>query len=129
MKRAAVAALLFVLGAWSIAAFAADTQPYDKAKFEAAQKANRPILVDIKASWCPTCAAQEPILEKLAARPEFKSLAIFTVDFDTQKPVVRAFGARSQSTLIAFRGGKETARSVGDTDPDSIGTLLRTTLQ
>jgi len=41
---------------------------------------------------------------------------------------VRAFGARSQSTLIAFKGAKETARSVGDTDAGSIADLLDTTL-
>jgi hypothetical protein len=41
-----------------------------------------------------------------------------------QKEAVRRFGARLQSTLIIFKGGKEMARSVGDTNRDSIAALL-----
>src|SRR5215469_9542114 len=108
-------------------ALAAQTVNFDRVQFNAAQQAGRPILVDIRASWCPTCAAQEPIIERLAALPEYKDLLILRVDFDSQKDVVRIFSARSQSTLIAFRGTRETGRSVGDTDPDSITKLFRST--
>ena len=45
----------------------------------------------------------------------------------TAARLVRAFGARSQSTLIAFRGRRENARSVGDTDVESIARLLQST--
>jgi thioredoxin len=76
----------------------------------------------------PSCAAQEPIIDKLTAAPADKNLVIFRVDFDSQKAAVRAFGARSQSTLIAFHGGTETGRSVGDTDANSIGKLLHSAL-
>jgi thioredoxin 1 len=50
------------------------------------------------------------------------------IDFDSQKDLVQRFGARMQSTLIAFKGSKEEARSVGDTDRKSIAALLDTTL-
>ena len=46
------------------------------------------------------------------------------VDFDTQKDVVHAMGATKQSTLIAFHGKQETARSVGATDPAAIRALF-----
>jgi hypothetical protein len=55
-------------------------------------------------------------------------LVYFVVDFDTQKEAVKFFGARMQSTLIAFKGATETGRSVGDTDAASIAALLRKTL-
>jgi thioredoxin 1 len=90
-------------------AFAAEAVPFDQARFAAAQGEGKPILVDISASWCPTCAAQRPILERLEANPEFKALIVFRVDFDTQKDVVRRFRARMQSTLIGFKGTTETA--------------------
>ncbi|MDE2227760.1 MAG: thioredoxin family protein [Alphaproteobacteria bacterium] len=109
----------------SSSAFAAETVPFDAARFAAAQRADEPILVHIRASWCPTCAAQKPILERLTAEPDFKNLVVFTVDFDTQKDVVRRFHADMQSTLIAFKGATETGRSVGDTDESSIAKLLR----
>ena len=108
-------------------ASAAQAANFDRVQFNAAQQAGRPILVDIRASWCPICAAQEPIIERLAALPEYRDLLILRVDFDSQKDVVRTFSASSQSTLIAFRGTRETGRSVGDTNPDSIAKLIRST--
>lgn len=111
----------------TVPAFAAERVPFEQSHFVAAQKERRPILVDITASWCPTCVAQKPILERLTAKPEFKNLIIFTVDFDAQKDVVRRFHAQMQSTLIAFKGAIETARSVGDTEEPSIEKLLRST--
>jgi thioredoxin 1 len=105
-------------------AFAAETAPFTQAGFAAAQKAGKPILVDIWASWCPTCAAQKPILEKLTSLPEYKNLMVFRVDFDAQKDVVRQFRAQEQSTLIGYKGSVEIARSVGDTQEPSIAKLL-----
>ena len=127
MRLLRVLIVLTLLAALGTPAFAAQTTSFDRVQFNAAQQAGRPILVDIWASWCPTCAAQEPIIEQLTASPDYRDLLIFRVDFDSQKDIVRAFGARSQSTLIAFHGTRETGRSVGDTDPNSIAKLLRST--
>jgi thioredoxin 1 len=110
------------------AAFAAGPQAFDDKGFAEAQKAGKPILVAINASWCPTCKAQKPILGELIADPKFKNLVYFVVDFDSQKNLVTRFGARMQSTLIAFKGDKEEARSVGDTSRASIAALLNKTL-
>jgi thioredoxin 1 len=112
----------------SAPASAAGPQPFDDAAFAAAQKANKPIFIAIHASWCPTCKAQTPILADLMANPKFKNLAYFTIDFDSQKDLVRRFGARMQSTLIAFKGANEEGRSVGDTRRESIAALLDKTL-
>jgi thioredoxin 1 len=122
---AAVAAVA-LLGA--LPARAAEWKPFTQADFAAAKKDGKSILVDIFAPWCPTCRAQNPILTQLTREPEFKDLVVFKVDFDTQKDDVRAFKATSQSTLIAFKGDAETARSVGDTNPASIATLVKSAL-
>ena len=105
-------------------ALAAETIPYTPQAFDAAQKDGKPILVEIHATWCPTCKAQAPILADLEKDPKFQNLIVVHVDFDSQKDAVKRFGARVQSTLIAFKDGKETARSVGDTNRDSIADLL-----
>lgn len=118
---------LFVL-APSLSARAATVQPFTKAAFEAAQARNQPILVDIWASWCPICAAQKPIIERLGKSPAFHDLLVLRVNFDTQKAIVRAMGARMQSTLIAFHGRKLVGVTVGDTDPASIAALLEKTI-
>jgi thioredoxin 1 len=109
-------------------ALAAAPQPFDAKAFAGAQKSGKPILVAIHASWCPTCKAQRPILSELTADPKSKGLVYFVIDFDSQKDLVQRFGARVQSTLIAFKGNQEEARSVGDTDRKSSAALLDKTL-
>ncbi len=109
-------------------AFAAGPQPFNAQAFADAQKSGKPILVAIHASWCPTCKVQAPILDQLTSDPKFRNLAYFVIDFDSQKDLVQRFGARIQSTLIAFKGDKEQGRSAGDTNRASIAALLNKTL-
>jgi thioredoxin 1 len=103
---------------------AAEKSFFDTKDFTEAKKAGKRILIEVGAPWCPTCRTQKPILEKLGNAPENKNMIIFYLDFDTQKEELRALNARSQSTLIAFKGEKETARSVGDTKEETIATLV-----
>ncbi|SIO54712.1 Thiol-disulfide isomerase or thioredoxin [Bradyrhizobium erythrophlei] len=123
--------LIASLAAASLAvspALAATGPAFDANAFADAQKAGRPILIAIHASWCPTCKAQAPIVSELRADPRFKNLAYFEIDFDSQKDLVNRFGARMQSTLIVFKGDKEEGRSVGDTNRDSIYALVSKTI-
>lgn len=105
-------------------AFAAETIDYTPSAFDGALKDGKPILVEIQAPWCPTCKAQKPILAEIEAKPAYKDLVVVHVDFDSQKDAVRRFGARMQSTLITFKDGKETGRSVGQTDPAALAALV-----
>ena len=105
-------------------AYAGKEQRFTAQAFRTAQDAGKPILVEIHASWCPTCKAQTPILSELAAQPKFKDLVVLRVDFDSQKDEVRDLGARLQSTLIVFKGTAEVGRSVGDTNRKTIAALL-----
>src|SRR4051794_26390341 len=98
----------------------ADEQAFTTDAFQAAQEAGKPILIEIHASWCSTCAAQKPILSHLMGLPKYKELTVLRVDFDDQKAEVRTLRARVQSTLIVFRGAKEVGRSVGDTKRETI---------
>lgn len=99
---------------------AAETKQFTPAAFEAAKKAGLPILVDVTAPWCPTCKAQKPILSELKGQPKFAKLAIFEVDFDTQKDALKMLGVRTQSTLISYKGDKEVGRSTGVTKKSEI---------
>jgi thioredoxin 1 len=122
----AVVASLALLGALPVSA--AEWKPFDAEAFAQAQKDGKPILVDIFAAWCPVCRAQNPILTQLTREPQFKDMVVFKVDFDTQKDVVRAVKATSQSTLIVYQGETEKGRSVGDTNQASIAALLESAL-
>ena len=125
LTRRSILIASLVAGAFTMSPALAETVPtFDAKAFADAQKAGRPILIAIHASWCPTCKAQAPILSELRADPKFKDLAYFVIDFDSQKDLVDRFGARMQSTLITFKGDKEEGRSVGDTNRDSIYALV-----
>src|SRR5271167_968513 len=105
-------------------ALAQAPEPFRQEAFAAALAAGKPILVHVTAGWCPTCRAQKAVLSKLENDPRFKDVLVFDVDFDAQKPVVAAFKARSQSTLVIFKNGVEAARAVGETDPAALAALL-----
>jgi thioredoxin 1 len=103
---------------------AADIKPFSQAAFDAAQAAGKPIIIDVNAPWCPTCKAQAPILSKLRAEPKYSQLVSFSIDFDSQKDLLKKFNVQRQSTLIVFKGKKEAGRSTGDTNAASIAALL-----
>ncbi len=106
----------------------ANVAPFTEAAFRQDQAEGDPILVAIHARWCPTCAAQTPIIQEIAAEGAPKNLRVLLVDFDTQKDVVRELGATMQSTIVVFHGKQEMARTVGDTDSESIRATVRRTL-
>jgi thioredoxin 1 len=107
---------------------AADVSKFTPEALAQAQASGEPILVAIQAPWCPTCAAQKPVLHQIEADAQYQKLRVLLVDFDTQKEAVRQMGATMQSTLVVFHGNKEVARSVGDTNPDTIRATVRRSL-
>jgi len=124
-KRHLLAGLAFAVAmAVSAPLSALDKKPFDARAFEDAQAAGKPILVEVHASWCPICKAQTPILANLSNTPKFKDMVRFNIDFDSQKDLLRKFNVQKQSTLIAFKGKQEVARSTGDTNAGSIERLL-----
>ena len=123
-RRSILGAVLAAATLATSLAFAANADAFDTKAFAAAQKAGKPILIAVHAPWCPTCKAQAPILGDLRADPRFKDLVYFVIDFDSQKDLLNRFGVRAQPTLIAFKGDKEEARSVGDTRRESIFAMV-----
>lgn len=123
-SRRHVALFAALVVAAPFAAHAAGVMQFASANFEAANKAGSPVVVHIDATWCPTCRAQKPILSKLLADPKYKSVKAFSVDYDSEKPVMRELSAPDRSTILVFKKGKEVARSTGDTTEDKISALI-----
>lgn len=124
--RAAIAflALLMLSGIVS----AGESKPFSQAEFDRLTKAGQPVVVDVWASWCPTCKAQKPILENLLGRRDYKDVTLLKVDFDTEKRALLNFKVAKQSTLIGFKGTEEVGRSVGDTTEAGVESLIKKTL-
>lgn len=111
--------------AFSLSASAAP-KAYDAASFNQARKDGGPVLLLVHADWCPTCRAQAPIIDKLSAKPEFAAYRIFRLDYDKEKNgFVLAYRVNRQSAMLVFKGGKEVARSIGETNEEAIAALMR----
>jgi thioredoxin 1 len=107
-----------------LAAARGGTQPFSETAFRASQAEQRPVLIDVYASWCPTCRRQGQILESLLEEEAFAELVVYKLDWDAQRNVARSLGAPRQSTLIVYRGEEERGRLVADTNTDRIRELL-----
>ena len=106
---------------------ALEVKPYSAAALAEAEKANQPVALHFHADWCPTCRAQDKVVQTLKTEKGL-DLTILTVNYDTEKDLKRRFKVNSQSSLIVLRGQKETARLVGDTSTDGIRDALKTAL-
>ena len=113
---AAVGAIL--AGAMQFTAQAQITgwQTYNAAAFAAAQDDGKTIVVDVYADWCPTCRAQAPILDQLRAERASDVVLFVKVNFDEEKAFLRAHRIPRQSTVLVFRGKREVARSIAETN-------------
>ncbi|MDP2355826.1 MAG: thioredoxin family protein [Beijerinckiaceae bacterium] len=128
-RRSFIAAAV-ALGAAALfsPASAQEAWPFEMKAFEKAKAEGKSIFIDVTAPWCPTCKRQEPIIKGLLKKSEFKDLEVFSLDFDNQKNELKALRVTRQSTLITFKGAKETGRAVGITDPKAIEDLMRLAL-
>jgi thiol-disulfide isomerase/thioredoxin len=124
LHRRALATLAALPLLAALPAGAAERQPFSDAAFEAAQAAGRPILIEVTAPWCPVCRAQKPHVDAVAADPRMREAVLFSVDFDSQKDVLRRLNVHRHSTLIALRGREERGRATGITDGAAIRELL-----
>lgn len=104
-------------------AVAAGLQPFGTANFETAREKG-PVVLHIFATWCGTCRAQKPILSKLLADEKFAKVTAYSVDYDGEKPTLRALNAPDRATILVFKDGKEVGRLVSDTHEDKIAALL-----
>ena len=105
-------------------ASATERVPFDRAAFDAALKSGGPVLIDVAATWCGTCAQQHKVLAGLFTRPQYDHFTVFEIDYDTQKDLMRSFGVQQRATLIAFKDGAEVGRLSWQTSQAAIEALL-----
>lgn len=126
--KLAKTSILIALSSLMSLAMAGEIKPFNQKDFDSMTAAGKAVVLDISATWCPTCKAQKPIIDGLMKQAAYKDVTLMTIDFDTSKPVLKEFKVGMQSTLVAFKGAKEVGRSVGDTTPVGIEGLLKKTL-
>ena len=127
MKFSKIAALLAMSSLFTLS-MAGEIKPFDQQDFDKLTAEGKPVVLDISAPWCPTCKQQKPIVDSLMKQPAYKDVTLMTIDFDSQKPILRKFKVTSQSTLVAYKGALEVARSVGDTTSAGLESLVKKTV-
>ena len=101
--------------------------PYSAAALAKAQNAGAPVALHFHASWCPTCRAQEQVLNMLKDESDL-DLTVLVADYDKETQLKKVHKVRTQSVLISFRGKVEKARQTGGTSPEDIRAVLRAAL-
>ena len=115
------ARLSSLIGSLMIAVAAhASAVPFEQASFDKAVAAGEPVVVQFHADWCPTCKAQAPIVSQVLGEPKMKSVTLFVANFDTEKALRKSLNVSAQGTFVVFKGGKEVARSTGQTGRGDI---------
>ena len=120
ITRIIAAALLLTASA---ASFALDIKPYSAQALSAEQQAGKPVTLHFHADWCPTCRAQDKVLQQWKGDASVPG-TLLVVDYDKEKELKKQLGVRTQSTLIAYNGVVEKARLAGETDADKLRAAL-----
>jgi thiol-disulfide isomerase/thioredoxin len=124
LRRVFFASFLLLVSA---ASSAMEIKPFTAALLAQAQASNQPVVLHFHADWCPTCRAQEKVLQSLKSESGL-DMTVLVVNYDTEKELKKRFNVRAQSTFVVLRGQQEWARLVGDTDPAAIHTAFKSAL-
>ncbi|MCH7472562.1 thioredoxin [bacterium] len=86
---------------------------------EKVEQAEKPVLVDFSADWCPPCKQLAPVIERISLEFSDK-LDVYGVDTDTNMELSQRFNISGVPTMIFFREGKEVKKIVGYRDYDAL---------
>ena len=124
LKALLISALTFAASQ----AFALNIAPYSPEALKAAQAAGKPVALHFHASWCSTCRVQERAFQGMKDAPELKDVTLLVVDHDKERPLRKSLNVRSQSTVIVYKGDKQTAMLAGETEPAALQRALKSAL-
>lgn len=116
--------LLLAVSLAATSAQAAEFLPYTDARFAELSKADKPVVLEVFADWCPTCRVQQPMLRQVVSAAPYDQYTVLVIDYDSQADVRAHYKVERQSTLIVFAGKQERDRATGYTDQKSISLLL-----
>lgn len=101
-------------------------EEYSAPRFEDLMARGEPVLVEIYASWCPTCLLQHRALDTLHAEGRGPKIRAVRVDFDRDADFIQKYDFHYTGTMVLYNKGRESARQSGLVTPDKIEMFLKT---
>lgn len=95
-------------------------EEFDAAAFARYQASGDPLLVEIYASWCPTCKAQHEAFEQIEESGRRPAIRAIRVDFDRDADFRKSLGINYTGALLIFQGEQRITEGDGLVTPDSI---------
>ncbi len=92
---------------------------------ENAKAAGKTLVINSYEPWCWSCRKQDKVL--LDAKEEFKDVVFLTYQQGKNKDIAKALEINFRSTIVVFKGKKEIARLVGQTDKNQIFSAIKKT--
>jgi len=87
--------------------------PVDDSNFDQmVLQADKPVLVDLWATWCRPCLMVAPILDELADEYDGR-ISFVKVDVDQNPKTASRYGIMSIPTLLVFKNGEPVSHIVG----------------
>ena len=74
-------------------------------------QSDKPVLVDFFAPWCGPCRMLSPIIDEIAE--ERTDVKVCKINTDEQEELAMRFGIMSIPTLIVFKNGEITKKTMG----------------
>ena len=99
-------------------------EEYEAVSFDSRLKAGEPMLVEIYASWCPTCLLQHEAFETLHEEGRAPAIRAVRVDFERDEDFVNAHNMQGTGLLVLFKDGREISRAAGLVTSDKIADFL-----
>lgn len=85
-------------------------------------ESEKPVLLDLWASWCGPCRRVAPVIEEIAAQRQ--DIRVGKINVDEQPELAAAFRVMSIPMLVVMKGGKVVNQAMGALPKDQIVSML-----
>ena len=91
--------------------------------FKNAKASGKTVVINSYEVWCGTCSKQTKILDQ--AEKEFKDIVFLSYEQSKNKDIAQKLGIKFWTTIVVYKGKKEIARIVGQTDKKTIYSAIQ----